>query len=160
MTIDNSSAALKERKLFYLMTLSLTAFIPVFLLIDFFDTPVLGIPKEAFVLALSVIYVLFQIYRYILDLKAINFNDEGGKLTIKYYSLRPFADKHRTIEIPLSSFAKYTIQAKLFGRKKILVIFQKTNGKLAKYPPLSLSAMNKEDIAKLQSRLDILTTRK
>jgi len=157
MIIDNSNYVVNDRKIMYLTTISLTVLIPIFLLTDFFDTPVLGISKEYYVLMLGAAYICFHIYRIILDLNYIYITDESGKLTVKFYSLMPFAKKHKSMEIPLPSFSKYSVESTFFGLKKTLILYQKMQGNIAKYPPLSVSALNAQEIDKLKGRLDALS---
>ena len=83
MIIDNSSYVIRYRKLMYLTTISLTIFIPIFLLVDFFDKPTLGVSKELYVIAMAVLYVLFHIYRFMLNPYFIQFSDENNKLMFR-----------------------------------------------------------------------------
>jgi hypothetical protein len=67
--------------------------------------------------------------------------------------LRIFSAKHKSIEIPLADFIGFEITTSFNGLKKGLVLFQKMKGKKAKYPPISISALKKEQIAELEAFL-------
>ena len=154
MIIDNSHAVIRDRKMMYLMAISLTIIIPCFFFIDIFEEPVLGIPREYYVIAVCTIYVLINIYRFLLSLNYIYYNDQGGKIVLKYYTLRPFIQKRKNIEIPIGSLVKYKIIRKIAGIKKSLVLYQRINNKIAKYPPISLSELKKTEFDNLISALN------
>lgn len=156
MIIDNSHAVIRDRKMMYLMAISLTIIIPCFFFIDIFEEPFLGIPREYYVIAVCSIYVLINIYRFLLNLNYIYYNDQGGKLVLKYYSLRPFMQKKQSIEIPAGSLVKFKIIKRIASLRKSLVLYQRINNKIAKYPPISLSALKKSEFNNLISALNAI----
>jgi hypothetical protein len=158
MTIDNSAFVLRSRKLMYIMTVSFFVLVLLFMTFDYLDLPVSLPYKEYFILSLLLIYIFFHIRRFILDFNFISICDDNGRLVIKYYSLMLLTGKHKTIEIPFQSFEKYKLEKSIFGKKTSLILYQKINGKLAKYPKLSLSGLSNDELAKLKSRLDVLTS--
>jgi len=160
MEIDNSPQVVKDRKIMYGMVVGLIVLITAIMLADIFDQPLFKISREYYVLAVAVIYVLANIYRFLLDLNYFNYSDQGGKILIKYYSLRPFMQKYKTIEITRGSLVKYEIKKLMLGRKKQIILFQKIKNKIAKYPPISISALNKEEINTLIKSLDLQTLQK
>jgi len=159
MTIDNSSFVIRSRKLMYKMTISFFVLVLLFLAFDYLDLPVTLPYKEYYIIFLLIVYFFFQIRRFILDFNFISISDDNGKLVIKYYSLMLLTSKHKTIEIPFQSFEKYKLEKSVFGMKTSIIFYQKMKGQFAKYPPLSLSALSNEEIVKLITRLDVLTTR-
>lgn len=160
MTIDNSPVAVNDRKMMYIMAISLTLAIPTIMLSDFFDEPVLGIQKEFYALALGVAYFIINLYRYILDLNYINFSTDNNKVTLKYFSLRPFHKQRKSIEFPGSNLAKFEINNSFFGLKHNLILYQRMQGKLAKYPPVSLSGLNNDELENLRKMLNQLVSKK
>lgn len=159
MTIDNSNFAIKDRKQFYMMIIFLTVSLPIIFLADPLDEEITGIPRIIWALIAIIIYLAVNIYRFVLDYHFVNYSDAGEKLVFKYYTLRPFMQKRMSIEIQKSNFVKFEILTSVFGKKKTLILFQKINKNLAKYPPISLSALSSEDISKLRSSLNSLARR-
>ncbi len=151
--IENSKYVLNNRKRMYIYTIALAMVIPFILLSEFFDKPIFGISKYVISVFLICIYIGYYLIRYILDLNYIHFNIESGKLIFRYYSLRPLNKQHRSIEIPINSFGGFKIQKSFFGLKKELILYQKVQGKLAKYPPISITALNKEQFLLLNNAL-------
>ena len=153
MKIENSAFVVRERKLMYLSTISLTILIPIIFLAEFFDTPVLGISREYYIIGIAFLYILLHLYRHWLNLNFIEAVTEDNKFILRYYSLRIFSAKHKSIEIPLADFMGFEITKSFKGLKKNLVLFQRIKGKKAKYPPISISALKKEQIAEFETFL-------
>jgi hypothetical protein len=154
MVIDNSKVVIRDRMMMYIMAISLTVIIPLICLSDFFNNPVLGLSREIYVIIVCAVYVLFNLYRFFLNMNFFYFNDQSEKIVIKYYSLRPFMQKRRSIEILKGSLVKYQIIRSFVGRKKGLLLYQKIKNNTAKYPPISLSALNKEEYKNLVMALN------
>lgn len=157
MEIDNSKVVVRDRKLMYIMAISLILCITFIMLTDYFDNPIFGISRDIYALSLATIYVLINVYRFFLDLNFLSFTLQGEKIIIHYYSLRPFMQKHRSIEIPVKSLIKFEVQKSFMGIKKQIIFYQRVNNKLAKYPPISISALNKQEFSDLISSLNSLT---
>lgn len=151
--IENSKYVLNNRKRMYIYTIALAMVIPFILLSDLFEKPIFGISKYVIAVSLICIYSGYYLIRYLLDLNFIHFNIESGKIIFRYYSLRPINRQHRSIEIPITSFGGFRIQKRFFGLKNELILYQKLQGKLAKYPPISITALNKEQTQLLTNTL-------
>jgi len=137
----------------YILVISLILLLSGILISDFFDEPFLGRSREFYAIMIAAIYILINAYRFFLDLNFINFSDQEGKIIIKYYSLRPFMQKHRSIEISQNSFVKFEIIGKAAGIKKYLVLYQRIQNKIAKYPPISITALTNDELNSILTSL-------
>lgn len=153
MTIDNARVVVTDRKLLYLLAIGSAILILAVFVIDEYDDKVLGLSRYTYTLIIATFYVIINIYRFLLDLTYFYFSDADNKIVIRYYSLRPFMQKRRTIEIPISQFLKYSIEDSFFGQKKQLILYQTIKNKSAKYPPISISALNKDELKSLKETL-------
>ncbi len=158
MTIDNSPVVIRDRKLMYILVISLILLLSIILISDFFDNPVLGMNREFYAITIAALYILINAYRFFLDLNFISFSDQDGKFTIRYFSLRPFMQKHRSIEITQNSFVKFEIISKAAGFKKYLVLYQRVQNKIAKYPPISVTALSNDELNTILNSLSSKTT--
>jgi len=149
MTINNTKVVIRDRMMMYIMAISLIVIILVICLSDFFNDPVIGLSREMYVIIVCAIYIFYNFYRFILNINFFFFNDQSEKIVIKYYSLRPFMQKRRSIEIAKGLLVKYEIIRSFAGLKKNLVIYQKVKNNIAKYPPISVSALNNEEFKNL-----------
>ena len=153
MIINNEKAAIRIKlmKLFY---------IAVFfaLVIIVLTTKQLqdytGIDTPFLLIIVALIYVLFSIYRYKLELNYFYFNDETDKLIIRYYSLRSLTDKKQSIVIPKDKLYYARITSYRLSRKQTVTLYQQMGKQAAKYAPISITLLNKKE------REDLITSLK
>ncbi len=157
MEINNAEYVLKNRKRMYIYSIALAIMLPIILISDWFENPILGLSRNVLAILIISIYIIYYIIRFIMNINFLQFTLDSNKLNVRYYSLRPLSKTHNTIEIPLNAFAGYKIQSKFFGLRKDLVLYQKIQHKMAKYPPISLSALNKKQFIQLINLLNTIT---
>ena len=103
--------------------------------------------------SLSVIFLLFYFYQYNMKYTYFYFSNNSKNLVFKFYSLQFFFGKPQTIEIPKKSFVKYDIVTGFFGKRDSIVLYQKMPKGIAKYPPISLTVLNKKQKRELENNL-------
>jgi hypothetical protein len=154
MEIENSAFVIKDKKRLYIFSIILAIIIPLVLFSDWFYNLGDGTPRYWITAFVVFIYILYYIYRIYLNYNYIQATIESDKLIIRYYSLRPFTKIHRTIEIPINTFEGFKIEKKFYGRKNELILFQKIKGKIAKYPSISLSGLDKQQQEQMSALLN------
>ncbi len=102
---------------------------------------------------LSVIFIVLYWLQYKMEYTYFYFSNNNKNLVFKFYSLRNLYGKPRTIEISKFSFLKYDIIPGFFNKKDLLVLYQKTSKGVAKYPPISLTLLNKNKKTELKRAL-------
>ena len=102
---------------------------------------------------LSVFFLIFYWYQYNMKYTYFYFSDNNNAYVFKFYLLQFFFGKPQTIEIPKKNFVKYEIITNFFGKRNSLVLYQKTPKGIAKYPPISLTALNKKQKKDLDNSL-------
>jgi len=106
---------------------------------------------------LSVIFLIFNWFQYQMDYTYFYFSNKGNNLIFRFYSLRNFLGKPKTIEFSREKFVKYDIVTGFFNQKDSLVLYQKTPKGVAKYPPISLTLLTKKQKTELKRALFALT---
>ena len=107
--------------------------------------------------ALSIAFFVLNWFHYQMHYTYFYFSNNSKNLVFRFYSLRFFSGKPRTIEIPKSSFLKYDIETSFFNKKDSLVLYQKTKQGVAKYPPISLTLLGKKQKTELKRALFAMT---
>jgi len=102
---------------------------------DLFESPLWMRLALAAIIGLVALFFYLGGYYYILI--EVNNNKD---LMIKYYNLFPAGRKFKAFKIPLQQFHHHEIQHKTGGLTTWLVLYQKMQGGIAKYPPVGLSA--------------------
>ncbi len=121
---------------------------------DLVKTTFLGLNKYYWAVVVAAIYILQNIYEYLKDYKYIYFSDEEGKLVLKYVSLRPFSNKKYSIEINKNDLYSYKIKHFPFNFKQELILFVHTPQGIAKYPPISISALYEKEFNQMKKILN------
>ena len=106
---------------------------------------------------LSVVFLIFFWFQYQMKYTYFYFSNNGKNLVFKFYSLRIIAGKPKTIEISRTNFVKYDIITGFFDKRDSLVLYQKTPKGVAKYPPISLSLLSKQQKTELKRTLFAMT---
>jgi hypothetical protein len=130
-------------------TLVLAIFIAVILVMVLFIT----MPSEWKKIILggwSLLFLFFYWYQYNMEYTYFYFSGGDKNLVFRFYSLRNLYGKPKTIEIAKVNFYKYDLISKFFNKKEMLVLYQKTPKGIAKYPPISLTLLTKNQKTELK----------
>ena len=86
----------------------------------------------------------------------IDLSVEDKVILLKFYNCFPFAREFKMYNIPVAAFEKHTVTG-LDVFKRTLTIYQRSSGKMAKYPPIYITAFNKKDLTALNAFFDDIT---
>jgi len=100
-----------------------------------------------------VIFLVFFWFQYRMEYTYLYFSDNSKNLIFRFYSMQLFSGKPKTIEISKTSFLKYDIVSVFFNKKELLLLYQKTEKGVAKYPPISLTLLRKKQKTELKRAL-------
>lgn len=160
MKLDNRNNVYKIWFRKFLATIILTTLLITIGFADYFDTPVFGINRGWYLIILVVFYLCLAAYNYLLLPNYVSYSDNGDKIVLRYYPVRILNRKKNSIEIPKQSFAAWEIKKFLFGRYEMLYVSAKFKSQIAKYPGISLSAVNSSDRKKIKSALNLYVKKK
>jgi hypothetical protein len=153
MKIDNRKNTYQIWLGRFLSTTILTVLVIVIWFTDFFKTPVLGLDKSWYFIALVIAYSGLSIYNILRKPHYVYFSDNGDKIILRYYPTRIFNRSKSSIEIPKQSFFSWEVKTFLFGSCEMLYVYGKMKTRVAKYPGISLSAVSKNDRDKIKAAL-------
>lgn len=156
MIIDAKKSTIRNqlRKLFFLLMLVL--FLVLLYTTEYFaNAPVLGIERNHYALAATLLYALYYSFSYFRDTSYIYFNNNSSKIIIRYYSLRPLSSEQNSLEIQKTELYKAEIVEKFGGFRRYIIIYQRTAKGVAKYAPISISILKKKDVDQLARELNI-----
>ena len=114
----------------------------------------LGITKYQWALIVGALYALLAVAEAILELNYIYFSNTDDRIMLRYFSMSFFNRKKHSIEIPIERFGGYYLKKSLWGIKKKLILIQRVKNVDAKYPPVSITALNKQELKKLLDTLN------
>jgi hypothetical protein len=90
-----------------------------------------------------------------LNYQYISYSDEGEKIVFRYFPAGMVGGKKNSVEISKKLFSGYEMESGYFGLMKSIALFQKLGEGVAKYPPIYISALTREERAKIIRSLDL-----
>jgi len=144
MTIDIRRTVIKKKLRSFFTTIVVILVIVLILFTDVYDENIFKIDKVLITFIIVAIYFLTIIFNVIRDFNYIFYNDDGDKLLLRYFSLSIFTQKKNSIEIPKRSFAGYKLEKSFIGLKEKIVLLQQLENKIARYPSVSVTALNSQ----------------
>jgi hypothetical protein len=143
MVIDNQDNLFKIKTNFFIIGFIFITLITSSLMSDFFYDYIFKMSKWIYAIIFFMIFILILTYRGILNYNYIHFDNESDKIILRYYPIRIFTKSFKSIEISKSAFGGFEEKIYFFKRRHDIVLFQKTSRGIAKYPPVSITSLNK-----------------
>jgi hypothetical protein len=153
MKINNENTTTKIQVLKSLFAIILLSSIGILYTtnIEPYSLKYLGLSNLNITLILISAYFVFYFYHIIVKTSYLFFTDDGGKIIVRFYLLRPINPKKCSIEIPKNQFYRFTIIKTLFTEE--VVIYQRIGKQISKYPAFSLKGLKKDQKIKLLNTL-------
>lgn len=145
MIVDNQRNTYRIWLNRLVMTIVFTLVIIVFIFLPWFDNPDFWLNKYYIIILIALIYIILNIINYLKRPYFVSYSDHGEMIVMRYYPLSLFTSRKHSIEIPKKQLLKFELEEFLFGSQQKIILYQNFRKKVAKYPPISLSAVDKED---------------
>ena len=139
------------------MTIVFTLVVLVIIFLPWFENPDSQLSKYHIIFLFAVIYLAVNIYNLLKRPYFVSYNDHGEMIVMRYYPLSLFNSRKHSIEIPKKQLVKFELVEFLFGSQRKIVLYQNFRNKVAKYPPISLSALDKDDQERIIQSLNKYT---
>ena len=145
MVLQNRKTAIMVRFRTFILTILFASLVIVIYTTSLLDAPLFGLTRNYITAILLGIFVLILLFQYFLNLCFIYYSDEGNNLIFRFYSLRIFSNKKNSIEIPKNSFVRFETKKNSLGLKASLFLYQQMRSGVAKYPPIPITSLTKEE---------------
>ena len=157
MTFDNSRTIISVRIKLFVYTVLFITFLVLTYFAKMIDYPLLGMTEKTLTLVVTAIYALLFFLPVILSYQFIYYSDDGDYIILRYFSAGIVGGRKNSVEIDKRTFSGYKIDSKLFNLSTSITLFQKINDAVAKYPPVYISALNRDQREKLLRSLNKYT---
>lgn len=147
MIINNKELSTRIRLGLMLLILLWAIFIVLSLIFSWFKGHTVQV-------VVSIVFALYLIYAFMRKFCYIIFNNQGPKVIIRFSPLQPLSAGNYSIEFYKKDFYKYEIVTSYFGLRRSLVLYVRTPQGIAKYKPVSLATLTKEEVEDVISALD------
>ena len=159
MTFDNSRTIISLRIKLFGATIVFLAYIVLTYVAKMIKYPLLGMSDTAWTLILVGIYLLVAFLPMFLNYQFIYFSDDGENIVFRYFTAGVVGGKKNSVEINKKAFSGYKTESRLFGLIQSITLFQQFKEGVAKYPPVYISALTREERAKVLRSLNLYTSR-
>ena len=159
MTFDNSKTIIGLRIKLFGATVIILAYIVLTYIAGIIKYPLLGMSDTAWTLILVGIYFGYALLPMFLNYQYIYFSDEGENIVIRYFNAGITGGRKNSIEINKNGFSGYKSEARFFGLIQSIILYQKFQERVARYPPVYISALSKEERSKIFRSLNQYTIR-
>lgn len=154
MIIDIKRTVIKTQLRRLITLIGFTIVILVIVLLGNRQNSFLGFDKYQWGIIIGILYFLTLIIDSVFELNYIFFSDDDDKIILRYFSMSIFNKKKNSIEIPKKLFGGYELLSFLNGMKQKIVLMERVKEKNAKYPPVCLSGLNKNQLKLIITALD------
>ncbi|MBN1107331.1 MAG: hypothetical protein JXA55_01115 [Bacteroidales bacterium] len=144
MTFDNSKTIISLRIRLFVVTVLLLAWLAVVYVARLIEFPVFGISDTIATIVLVAIYLLIALWPMFRNFQYVFFSDDDEYIVLRYFFAGLTGGKKNSITIEKRAFAGYKYVSKYSGFVKSLILYQKTGQGIAKYPPVYISALSRE----------------
>jgi hypothetical protein len=159
MTFDNSRTIISQRIKLFGVTVVFLTFIVLTYIAEMIKYPLLGMGETAWTLILTVLYLMYVFMPMYLNYQYIYFSDEGENIILRYFTAGIVGGRKNSIQISKNTFSGFRIDKKLGGLVQSITLSQKYREGVAKYPPVYISALSREEREKIIRALNQLVTR-
>jgi hypothetical protein len=115
--------------------------------------PLLGMSRLAWTMMVLLIFLFVILLPVVLNYQYISYSDEGDNIIFRYYSTGFIPGNKNSVEINKRTFSGFTLEKKFFGLMQSITLYQRLKGRVAKYPPIYISALKREEKAKILKSL-------
>lgn len=135
MVINTKEEGSRIKLLIMLVSVVMAILVVLSLILSWSET-------HMFELGIGIAYILFIVFIIMKNFCYIYYNSDGPKVIIRYSALHPLSYGNFSIEIPRKDFVKAEIKTTNLGLGKNLIIFVRTTQGVAKFKPVSLTAIS------------------
>ena len=157
MTFDNSKTIISLRIKLFGATVVLLAYLAMAYVIGMIKFPLLSMDDTFWTVILSTIWLILAFMPMVLNYQFISYSDEGDYIVFRYFTAGIVGGKKNSVEINKTSFMGYKTETRFFGLIQSIILFQKIQKEIAKYPPVYISALTREEKAKVFKSLNLHT---
>jgi hypothetical protein len=157
MTFNNSKTIIGIRIKLFGATVVLLTYLTMTYVIKLIKFPLLGMDDTVWTAILTAIWIILAFMPMILNYQYISYSDEGDYLVFRFFTAGIVGGKKNSVEINKTSFAGYKIETRFFSMIESITLFQKFQEGVAKYPPVYISVLTREEKTKIIKSLNLHT---
>jgi len=157
MKLDNSKTIINSRIKLFAVTVLFLAYLILTYFAKSFKLTLFGWSHDMWTIIFVGILIFIMFLPIWLNHQYISYSDDEELIVFRYFTSGLFGGRKNSIEIEKRTFAGYKTEKQLMGLSLSITLFQKTKKGIAKYPPIYITALKKEERAKIFRSLNQYT---
>ena len=157
MTFDNSKTIISLRIKLFTAVVILIAFYILAYPARMIKFPLLGMNETSWIVLLVGVNLFVAFLPMFLNYQFISYSDEDEKIVLRYFSAGLVGGRKNSVEIDKNTFKGYKIETRFFGLIISITLFAHLKAGEAKYPPVYISALTKEERSKIIRSLNLFS---
>jgi hypothetical protein len=145
MILDTKKTILRINLSNFIVTVVVLILIIVLLFVPFRIDLIKGVDNNLMAIFVAIAYVINVFYRNLRNYNYIYFSDESDKIIFRYFANNLFTSKKNSIEFPKKEFTGYELHSFFLRYREKLVLLRRTSKGIAKYPAVSITALNNDE---------------
>jgi len=154
MKLDNSKTIISFRIKLFVVTVLFLAYIILSYSAKVFKLTLFGWSDTIWTIIFAGVWLFIAFLPMIINYHFVSYSDEDESIVFRYFSAGIVGGRKNSVEIDKRTFAGYKTEKKLFGLIKTITLYQHFKEGVAKYPPIYISALNKEESSKVVRSLN------
>lgn len=154
MTLNNGKSVINLKIIRRLSIILFLAYIAITYAAGIIKFPLLGMSRLTWTTIILLIFLLIILLPVVLNYQYISYSDEGENIILRYYSTGIFPGNKNSVEINKKTFSGFTLDRKFFGLIQSITLYQRLKGGVAKYPPVYISSLKREEKTKILKSLN------
>ncbi len=159
MIIDIKKTILRKNLGKFIALIILALVICVLLFVPFSHDLFRGLSNSMLAIFIAIAYMIYAFYESFRNYNYIYYSDESDKIILRYFSPGIFTSKKNSIEIPKKDFAGYQLNDFFMHYRETLTLLRHSGKNIARYPPVSITALSPDERDSLLYSLNKLKTR-
>jgi hypothetical protein len=154
MILNNGKSVINLKIIRRLSIIIFLAYLIIVYVAEIIKFPLLGMSRLVWTMMVLLIFLLIILLPVILNYQYLSYSDEGENIIFRYYSTGIIPGNKNSVEINKRTFSGFTLEKKIFGLMQSITLYQRLKGGVAKYPPVYISALKREEKAKILKSLN------
>lgn len=155
MTFDNAKMIISMRLKLLAATVLFLAYILLAYPAKVIRFPILTLGEITWTIILTVLYLIVVFLPMLLRYQYIYFSDDGENIILRYFTAGIVGRKKNSVEISKQTFLGYNINKKFLGLIQSITLYQRLKQGRAKYPPVYISVLKREEKQKIVRALSM-----
>jgi hypothetical protein len=114
-----------------------------------FTLTLFGWSDTVWTVIIAAIWILIAFIPAMLHYQYVSYSDDGELIVFRYFNAGIAGGRKNSIEISKKTFAGYKTETRLWGLSMSITLYQNVNNGTAKYSPVHISALGRQERSKI-----------